>query len=78
VPTFVKKYKAKYGQVPDGLAALGYDSARLLADAMAGRPRSAGKDLAAAIAADQGLPGRDRRITIDETATPRSRRWWCR
>ena len=34
VQEFVKKYQNKFSQVPDGLAALGYDSARLLAEAM--------------------------------------------
>ena len=34
VQDFVKKYQAAYGKVPDGLAALGYDAARLLFDAM--------------------------------------------
>jgi branched-chain amino acid transport system substrate-binding protein len=50
VQTFVQKYKAKYGQVPDGLAALGYDAANLLFDAMKRSPSLGGKDLAKAIA----------------------------
>jgi branched-chain amino acid transport system substrate-binding protein len=29
VQEFIKKYQAKYGAVPDSLAALGYDSARV-------------------------------------------------
>src|SRR5205823_1676798 len=31
---FVKKFKARYGEVPDDMAALGYDSATILFDAM--------------------------------------------
>jgi branched-chain amino acid transport system substrate-binding protein len=34
VQDFIKKYQAKFGKIPDGLAALGYDAARLLFDAM--------------------------------------------
>jgi len=34
VQDFVKKYQADYGATPDGLAALGYDAAKLLGDAM--------------------------------------------
>jgi branched-chain amino acid transport system substrate-binding protein len=65
VENFVKKYQAKFGQVPDGLAALGYDAARLLFDAM-GRAKSlSGGDLAAAIAATKDFAGVTGRITID-------------
>jgi branched-chain amino acid transport system substrate-binding protein len=35
VQDFVKKYQAKYGELPDGLAALGYDAAQVLYSAMA-------------------------------------------
>ncbi len=34
VEKFVAAFKAKYGEVPDAMAALGYDSAMLLADAI--------------------------------------------
>ena len=34
VQTFVQKYKEKYNTVPDAFAALGYDAAKLLADAI--------------------------------------------
>ena len=41
VQDFIAKYKADYGQIPDhGLAAFGYDAAKLLFDAMQRRPRS--------------------------------------
>lgn len=65
VQDFVKKYKEKYGQVPDGLAALGYDSARVLFDAMDRAPSLAGKDLAAALAATKNFQGVTGTITID-------------
>lgn len=51
VQSFVQKYQSTYGSVPDGLAALGYDAAMLLFDAMERSPSLDGKDLAAAIAA---------------------------
>jgi branched-chain amino acid transport system substrate-binding protein len=65
VQNFVTKYKADYGQIPDGLAALGYDAARLLFDAMRRAPSLDGKDLAAAIAATKDFPGVTGKITID-------------
>ena len=34
VQNFVKDFKAKYGETPDAMAALGYDSAMILADAI--------------------------------------------
>jgi len=34
VQDFVQAYQAKYGEIPDGFAALGYDAAYLLADAI--------------------------------------------
>ena len=64
--TFVEKYKAKrWGATPDGLAALGYDAARVLFDAMERAPSLGGKDLAAAIAATKDFPGVTGTITID-------------
>lgn len=65
VQDFVKKYQAKYSQVPDGLAALGYDSARLLAEAMGRAPSLGGKDLAAALAATRDFKGVTGVISID-------------
>lgn len=35
VQNFVKSYRAKFGRVPDSIAALGYDSVKVLADALA-------------------------------------------
>lgn len=66
VVDFVAKYKAKFGNVPDGLAALGYDAARLLFDSMDRAPDLEGKSIAAAIAATKNFPGVTGKITIDE------------
>lgn len=66
VQEFIKKYQAKYGKIPDGLAALGYDAARVLFDAMDRAPSLGGKDLAAAIAATKNFPGVTGSITLDQ------------
>ncbi len=66
VQDFVKAYQAKYGQVPDGLAALGYDAAKLLFDAMGRAQAWDGKTLASAIADTENFPGVTGVITIDE------------
>ena len=65
VKNFVDKYKTDYGQTPDGLAALGYDAARLLFDAMNRSASLDGKTLAAAIA-----PIRDAVKPLFEMVTP--------
>ena len=65
VQEFVSKYKAKFKEVPDGLAALGYDAARVLFDAMDRSPSLGGNDLAATIAATKNFPGVTGTITLD-------------
>lgn len=65
VKSFVSKYQNKFGSTPDGLAALGYDSARVLADAMKRASSLAGKDLAKAIAATKDFVGVTGTISID-------------
>lgn len=70
VQEFVHKYEERFGKIPDGLAALGYDAARLLFDAMKRAPSLSGKDLAAAIAATKNFPGVTGNISIDENRNP--------
>ena len=65
VQNFVSKYEAAHGQKPDGLAALGYDAARLLFDAMGRAPSLDGTALAKAIAETKDFPGVTGKITID-------------
>ena len=65
VQEFVSKYQKKWGDTPDGLAALGYDAARVLFAAMDRAPSLSGKDLAAAIAATKDFPGVTGKITLD-------------
>ncbi len=66
VQNFVSKFKAKYGAVPDDMAALGYDSAMILADAM---KRAEGTDpakLREAIGATKDYKAVTGSITLDE------------
>ena len=66
VQDFVKKFDAKFHQIPDGLAATGYDAAKLLFDAMNRAKSLDGGDLAAAIADTKNFNGVSGTITIDE------------
>ena len=66
VQDFVKKYKAKYsGETPDDMAALGYDSAMILADAIKRAGTTEGDKLKDAIAATKDYKGVTGVITLD-------------
>jgi branched-chain amino acid transport system substrate-binding protein len=65
VQDFIAKYQAKFDGEPDGLAALGYDAARLLFESMDKAGSLDGKAIAAQIAATKGFQGVTGRITID-------------
>jgi branched-chain amino acid transport system substrate-binding protein len=60
----VQKYKERYGQIPDALAALGYDDMKTLADAMKRAAKLDGPSLRDAIAQTKGLTGVTGTITI--------------
>jgi branched-chain amino acid transport system substrate-binding protein len=64
VANFVQKYKERYGQTPDALAALGYDDMKTLADAMKRATKLDGPSLRDAIAQTKGLTGVTGTITI--------------
>lgn len=71
VQEFVKKYQQQYdGKVPDGLAALGYDAARLLFNAMGRATSLSGKDLAKAINETKNFAGVTGNISIDANRNP--------
>ncbi|HEV7557328.1 MAG TPA: ABC transporter substrate-binding protein [Kofleriaceae bacterium] len=73
VQEFVARFKARWGGVPDGLAALGYDAADLLFDAIERTPNApvvVRDDLAKAIADTKGFPGVTGKITLDERRNP--------
>lgn len=66
IQDFVKKYEAKHGTKPDAMAALGYDSAKILFDAIKRAGSVEGKALRDAIAATKDFPGITGKITLDE------------
>ena len=65
IQKFVADYKARYGTVPDALAALGYDSMNVLADAIKRAGSTEGAKLKDAINATKDFPGVTGVITID-------------
>jgi len=66
VQNFVKHFKDKYGETPDSMAALGYDSALILADAIKRAGGTDGQKVRDAIAATKNFQGISGVITIDE------------
>ncbi|HEY4414189.1 MAG TPA: ABC transporter substrate-binding protein [Verrucomicrobiae bacterium] len=65
VQDFVKKFKAKYDEMPDCMGALGYDSAMILADAIKRAGSTDPAKVRDAIAATKNFPGVTGQITID-------------
>jgi branched-chain amino acid transport system substrate-binding protein len=66
VQEFIAKYKARNnGQIPDGLAALGYDAARILFEAMERANSVDGKAIAAEMANTKDFDGVTGTISID-------------
>ena len=65
VQTFVKKFKAKYNETPDDMAALGYDSAVILARSIEKAGGTEPEKLKAAIAATKDHAGITGKITLD-------------
>ncbi len=65
VQDFIKKYKERFGGTPDGLAALGYDAARIVCDAIGRAGSVKGPDIAAALASTKDFPGVTGKISID-------------
>jgi branched-chain amino acid transport system substrate-binding protein len=72
VKKFVETYKAAYKnpdgspKVPDAMAILGYDSMRLMADAIKRAGSTEGRKIRDALAATKDFPGASGNITIDE------------
>jgi branched-chain amino acid transport system substrate-binding protein len=65
VQGFVAAYKAKHGEVPDAMAALGYDMTGILADAITRAGTTDAAKLRDAIAATKDYDGVTGKITID-------------
>lgn len=66
VQEFVTKFKAAYGVAPDGLAAMGYDAALVLFDAMKRAKSLAPADIRDAIAATKDFQAVTGKISINE------------
>ena len=66
VQKFIADYKAAYGGVPDALAALGYDAAKVAINALEKAPDLSGPAIRNAIAQTKGFPGVAGTISLDE------------
>lgn len=62
---FIKKYKERFGEVPDGLAALGYDSAKILFEAMERAPELTPKAIRDQLALTKDFMGVTGKISMD-------------
>ncbi len=65
VQTFVKKYQEKFKDTPDAMAALGYDSAMMLADAIKRAGSTDAAKIRDVLAGEKDFPGASGSITID-------------
>lgn len=63
---FNKKYKGKYGQVPDGMAATGYDGARILFKAIENAPDLKPQSIRDELAKIKDFDGVTGKITMNE------------
>jgi branched-chain amino acid transport system substrate-binding protein len=70
VQDFVKKYKDAYGAVPDALAVLGYDAARVAIDAIERAKDLTGPSIRDAIEQTKGFQGVSGIITLDADHNP--------
>jgi branched-chain amino acid transport system substrate-binding protein len=66
IQKFVAAYKARNGEVPDALAALGYDAMKVLADAIKRAGTTEGPQLKDAIAATKDFVGVTGTISLDK------------
>jgi len=66
IQDFIKRYKARYGAVPDSMAATGYDAAMVAGDAISRAKDMTGEAIAEAIAATKDFPGVTGVITLDK------------
>lgn len=66
IQKFVADYKARFNILPDALAALGYDSMKVLADAIKRAGTTESAKLRDAIAQTKNFPGVTGQITIDQ------------
>jgi branched-chain amino acid transport system substrate-binding protein len=65
VQEFLRKYREKHGKIPDALAPLGYDAARMLFQAMERAESLAGPQIAAELAKTKDFDGVTGVVTMD-------------
>jgi branched-chain amino acid transport system substrate-binding protein len=70
IQKFVADYQTRFGEAPDALAALGYDSAMILFDAIRRANSTEPAAIRDAIAATENFPGITGNITMDENRNP--------
>jgi branched-chain amino acid transport system substrate-binding protein len=70
VQKFIAEYKARWNAVPDGLAAMGFDAANVLADAMTRAPDLTNVAIRDAIAGTKEFQGVTGTITLNEKRDP--------
>jgi branched-chain amino acid transport system substrate-binding protein len=70
VQEFNRKFRERYHELPDGIAALGYDSAALLIDALQRTESLAPQDIRDAIANTSEFSGVTGKITMDKNRNP--------
>ncbi|HOJ93019.1 MAG TPA: ABC transporter substrate-binding protein [Dictyoglomaceae bacterium] len=70
VRTFVNNYSKKYGSTPESFGALGYDSLKLLADAIKRAGSTESAKIRDALAATKGFKGVSGTITFDSNRNP--------
>jgi len=70
VQAFISEFKKAFGVVPDGLAAMGYDAAMVLADSMKRAKSFTSVDLRDAIASTKDFKGVTGSITMDKNRNP--------
>jgi branched-chain amino acid transport system substrate-binding protein len=66
VVEFIKKYKQRHNETPDGLAALGYDAARVLIEAIERAPEITPKAIRNEIAKTKEMIGVTGKITLND------------
>jgi branched-chain amino acid transport system substrate-binding protein len=66
IQDFIKRYKERFGAVPDSMAATGYDAAMVAADAITRAKDVTGEAIAQAVAATKDFPGVTGVITLDQ------------
>jgi len=66
IQNFVKEFQAKYNEIPDAMAPLGYDAAMILFEAIKKAGTTDGAKVREIIAQTQDYPGITGKITIDE------------